>query len=700
MFFSSLAGLSFLFSPIENHAQQRIYYESRLSVVSRRYIFLTCLSSTLLLLFLTLSLPIRPQRISFLSNSGLHFELDVLRPDDFTGRLRQLKPSDDQIPPAHEPIGPGTLRDVRYMSCTRYSQEHFFRGGLSTVMLDGASRPGPAVYDPYPDYNDEVWTSSGKGMFHACEGPRGRTLNQRNHEDMVLAYPGIQRDFPVPIFGSYDAFGLDGNTCTTRFSRLSAYGYGDFGTDAAPVRWGLLQAQCPQRNLRRYTATDEHPMDHILPLRPMTAPPSGKDDGMSPHNEQRAANMKQQVRLLVMEHSLHSGGEYEVFLLTHVKDNEISLYTAEGDSNAQCLKEKFIPREFWDMTVFFSEETLKAWYPNVEEHRPSHQHLQPIQIFSALYPQFDYIWQLEMDSRLTGHFYHFLERAGSFAKKQPRKYLWERNAYFHIPGAQDTWDSFIKTTDQSMTGKPTIWGSAAPSNSWIQTPYGPTPPVARSEDDNYAWGTGEEADLITFLPFFDPTETNWFFSDVLWDFPAGTPRRASPVTMGRYSKLLLKAIHDAQTTEDVAIVSEMTAPTFALWHGLKAVHVPHPVYVDGKWASKELDRIVNKGDPERINGGSDSVWNWDHKFDHILYRMSYMFTAQAAEDLYRRWLGYEVDRNQYTDGSIHQDPQGRNWFDGGDLREDIYGPLCFPPMFLHPVKNTAVKKGPDMAVPV
>ena len=58
--------------------------------------------------------------------------------------------------------------------------------------------------------------------------------------------------------------------------------------------------------------------------------------------------------------------------------------------------------------------------------------------------------------RLIGHYYHFLERAGSFAKKQPRKYLWERNAYFHIPGAQDKWDFFIKTTDQSMTGKPTI----------------------------------------------------------------------------------------------------------------------------------------------------------------------------------------------------------------------------------------------------
>ncbi|KAL4820355.1 hypothetical protein BDW67DRAFT_172598 [Aspergillus spinulosporus] len=611
---------------------------SRFSALSRRYIIVTCLSSTLLLLCINLSLPIRPQHI--------------LRPDDFTGHLRQLKPSDDQVPPAHEPIGPGTLRDVR--------EERFYRGGISTIMPHGASRPEPAVYDPYPDYNGKEWTSSGKGTFHACEDPRGRTLNRRNYQDMVLAYPGIQKDIPIPIFGSYNALGIDGNTCTTRFSRLSAYGYGEFGTNA-----GLVSAGIPSP-----VKVDWN-----------------EDDAMSQHHEKRTAvilrawhnmmwteNMQQYVRSLVMELSLHSGGEYEVFLLTHVKDNEIPLYAADGDSNAQSLKEKFIPREFWDMTIFFSDETLMAWYPSVEEHRPSYQHLQPIQIFSALFPQYDYIWQLEMDSRLTGHFYHFLERASVFAKKQPRKYLWERNAYFHIPGAHDTWDAFIKTTDQSLTGKSTIWGPAPPpSNSWTQTPLGPTPSVPRPEDDNYTWGTDEEADLITFLPFFDPTVTNWVFSDVLWSFPAGTPRRASPVTMGRYSKLLLKAIHNAQTTEGVAIVSEVTAPTFAIWHGLKAVHVPHPVYVDGKWASKELDRIVNRGDPEIINGGSDSVWNWDHKFDHILYRMSYI---------------------------IHQDPQGRNWFDGGDLREDIYGPLCFLPMFLHPVKNTAVKKGPDMAVPV
>lgn len=52
-----------------------------------------------------------------------------------------------------------------------------------------------------------------------------------------------------------------------------------------------------------------------------------------------------------------------------------------------------------------------------------------------------------------------------------------------------------------------------------------------------------------------------------------------------------------------------------------------------------------------MNGGNDSVWNWDHRWDRILYRFSYMFSTQTAEDLYRRWMGYKVDPNQFVDGS-------------------------------------------------
>jgi hypothetical protein len=323
---------------------------------------------------------------------------------------------------------------------------------------------------------------------------------------------------------------------------------------------------------------------------------------------------------------------------------------------------------------------------------------------------FDYYWQLEMDSRFTGHVYHFLEQAVQFAKEQPRKYLWERNSYFYIPGYHGTWPQFKSMVETSMRGRDSIWGPKDLSRIFPKTSMtdiggqmnsiGPRPPTASPEDDQFEWGVGEESDLITFLPTFDPAHTRWVFTDTLQNISEEAPRQASPVAMGRISKQLAQEMHNVQSHLGIAMASEMTAPTLALWHGLKAVHIPHPIYADGKWTSKELGRIMNQGAADKINGGEDSIWNWNHRWDHILYRLSYMFSAQSAEDLYRRWMGFEIDHSQYTDGSYHQDPQGRNWFETGDLREDLYGPLCFPSMLLHPVKNPNEKKGSGMAVPV
>lgn len=253
-----------------------------------------------------------------------------------------------------------------------------------------------------------------------------------------------------------------------------------------------------------------------------------------------------------------------------------------------------------------------------------------------------------MDARFTGHSYHFLEQSVNFAKRQPRKYLWERNAYFYIPGTHGSWQDFVRTVDSSMKGRSSVWGPQGISEI---TPVGPEPAVSFPEDDNYEWGVGEEADLITFMPIFDPVDTKWVFSNNLWGVSENAPRRASPVAMGRISKSLAQQMHDVETERGIGLVSEMTAPSLALWHGLKAVHVPHPIYADGKWTAKELGRILNPGEPHKINGGSDSIWNWDHRWDHILYRLTYMFSTQTAEDLYRRWLGYPIDPNQFTDGS-------------------------------------------------
>ncbi|KAL2700893.1 hypothetical protein AAEP93_007712 [Penicillium crustosum] len=653
-----------------------------------------------------------------------HSRLPVIRPGDITASSpREVRPQDDTAPVAREPIRLGTLRDVR--------EENFYRGG--TLTLTHGDDDGPFIYDPYPDYNGDEWRKVSLGSFQACAGPRGRLLSRSSADDMVSVYPGIPDKFPPPLLGSYAATGLDAYVCTDRFSRLRTYGYdnytnypvsaskGPIQTNWNEVNWGSLQTQCLERNAGRYTEsqTQPRPIKHSLPASPISRSPTMnvrrgryKTPPPVPQHKQRSAvilrawhdmewtdNLKQSVRSLVMELSLHSGAEYEVFILCHVKDASIPINTDDTEA-MRNLKSRFVPREFQEITVLFNDKMLESWYPDVNEHSTVLQYWQPVQIFSQLFQDFDYYWQLEMDSKFTGHAYHFLEKSAEFAKRQARRYLWERNAYFYIPGTHGTWRDFTRMVGSTLKGRESVWGpKGIPPQLTPMTPVGPKPPVKSPEEDKYEWGVGEEADLITFLPMFDPTDTQWTFVSTLWGLSGDVPRRASPVAIGRVSKKLVQQMHEINQ-RGIGLASEMTAPSLALWHGLKAVHVPHPIYVDGKWSSKELGRILNPGQPEKINGGDDSAWNWNHQWDHILYRFSYMFTTQTAEDLYRRWLGYKIDPNQFADGSYHLDSQGLNWFESGDLREDLYGPLCFPSMLLHTVKNTEEKKGSGMAVPV
>ncbi|CAI7645299.1 unnamed protein product [Penicillium glandicola] len=608
---------------------------------------------------------------------------------------------------APEPDALGIAHDRR--------DKQFYLGGtltLTSIESTNASHPVPLIYDPYPAYNSREWKNKFLGKFQPCLGPRGRYLDRRSAEDMIQVYKGQQAGFPAPRFGSYEALGLDGNVCTDRYSRFGAYGYDDDGEDEVPgftrppavpwceVDWNRLQNLCLERNADRYESIDavnfsnSSPLAFNLPRAPYKSweSPVGASDvkqlqprsavlirvwnglNWQPHH-------REYLRALIMELSLHSGGEYQIYLLCHVKENEMPIFS---DINTINRLRNSIPQEFRNMALFFNDKLLEAWYPKIEEHSPQLQHHQPLQIFSQLYPHFDYYWQLEMDGRHTGHIYHFLEQAVSFARQQPRKYLWERNAYFYTPGAHGNWSQFTQMVHDSLSDKSnsTIWGPV--SGTGIR-PLGPEPPVPHPEQDNYTWGVGEEADFITFLPTFNPRNTQWTFPDKIWNFrySEDTPRRAAVITMGRYSKRLLDLIHQAQATKGLGLASEMTGASWALFHGLKAVHVPHPIYADGQWTSRELARIYNPGPAENVNGGADSIWNFDHLFDHIMYRLSYMFTTHSAEDLYRRWLGFRTAEHE----------------GGKTISEDRYGRHCFPSMFLHTIKNTAQMMGPDRAVP-
>lgn len=562
------------------------------------------------------------------------------------------------------------------------------------------------------------------------------------------------------MFGSHKAIGIDHNVCVDRYSRYGSYGLDEFGVEDVPgfqrpprifwgnVNWGSLQSMCYERNADRYDPeqADQHYSKHTLspysysPVIPPREKHPKKSSSLSYKSRSavilRASDsMKwtpshaQYLRSLIMELSLHSGSEYQVFFMIDVHDQSIDL---KNDQEAiQMLKQKLVPAEFRNMTVLFSERLLEDWYPKVDEHRAIYQHLQATQVFSLMYPEFAYYWQLEFDNRVIAHAYHFFEQAIDFAKQQPRKYLWERNAYFYTPGAHGDWSDFSTMVAQLMRGKPSVWGPV--ENTGI-APAGPVPPVSRAENDHFEWGVGEEADLITFLPIFNPQKTSWTFPWMLWNLDTNIPRRTSVITQWRISRRLLGEMHNAQL-DGQAFASEMSAPSWALLHGFKAVHVPHPIYVDGKWTPAEMSRIFNRGPPENMNGESNSIWNWNHRFDYLWYRISYMFTTQTAEDLFRRWLGLEPDPSLHLSGErvslltsfleftdhIFFKPEyrpGRYWDEGGSLvclsryeqsspknclltrpqNETAHGRMCLPFMLLHTVKNTELEKTAGLPV--
>ncbi|KAJ6002312.1 hypothetical protein N7522_007539 [Penicillium canescens] len=684
--------------------------------------FWPCIVVSCLLIFLYFRLPPPHKDILApldLSPLPLPEEFNVLHPGEFTDPTTypdiHIVSSPTDSP--DEPEGEGTLNDL--------PQPRFYQGGILTLTTQNGSTEysKPAIYDPYPAYNTPRWRKTWAGRFEACRGPRGRDLDRGCSEDMMSVYRGKQKGFPASTFGSHKALSLDQDVCVDRYARFGPYGIDENNDVDIPgfprpnrvlwtnVNWGYLQSQCYERNAERYRPDrpDQHYRQHILSLYPpilgehMSIPSKPADLSYKTRSAVvlRASETMRwtpshfhYLRSLIMELSLHTGSEYQVFFMIDVHDESIDL---ENDEEAvRGLKQRVVPSEFRNMTVLFSEHLLEQWYPKMGEHRAIYQHLQAMQVFARMYPEFDYYWQFEFDNRVIGHTYHFLEQAIEFARKQPRKYLWERNAYFYTPGAHGTWEDFSNMVANSMTGKHSVWGPV--KHEGIK-PAGPKPlPGSHPENDNFKWGVGEEADLITFLPIFDPRNTSWTFPNMTWNVSDNIPRRTSVITQWRMSKRLLMEMHNAQRRRGEAFASEMSAPSWALLHGFKAVHVPHPIYVDGQWSPGEMARIFNRGSPENINGGSDSIWNWDHRFDYLWYRISYMFATQAAEDLFRRWMGFQPDPRLYLDGIRPEYRPGRFWDDGGSLDEATNGRLCFPFMLLHNVKNTEPEKTLNLPV--
>lgn len=425
------------------------------------------------------------------------------------------------------------------------------------------------------------------------------------------------------------------------------------------------------------------------------------------------------LRAMISELSLGSGGEYDVHLLVQVKYEAKHPIWADAHTYQEHLRES-VPEEFQGIATLWSETQMLMLYQGIYDTYargptlPAHGSYRGLQMamqhFAYKHPEYDFFWHWEIDIRYTGHYYNLFSQIDSWTKAQPRKGLWERSSRFYVPSVHGSWEDFkqmvrfqtemgtespnnmwsglngAKTAaDRPKADKP-IWGPERPHDEgdWFETDDDPMP-LTTYDRDKYTWGVGEEADLITFNPLFDPDGTTWFLANDITGYNASEglpPRRAAIVTSSRMSKRLLTTMHRETAFKKHHAFSEMWAPTAALHHGYKAVYVPHPMYVDREWPTEYLASVMNAGRNGASGGARTSVFG---EREHNLLGMTWYYNAGFAPNLWKRWLGLKVNNEGGEEFEMTVDEgrkgKGVNEMRGGE------GRMCLPPMLIHPVKN-------------
>jgi hypothetical protein len=494
----------------------------------------------------------------------------------------------------------------------------------------------------------------------------------------------------------------------TAADRYGPYGWGDDTPAYAKTRvdwrstnWAALQNQCLERNAHRFqNATPIHPERRF---RMRTA----DEEVRMPVVEPQAADHVPRtaivfrawegydytledlvnLRASTAETSLRFGGEYTVFLLVDVKDKDRAIFSSE-ENYARAVRE-LVPPEFRSMAVLFDESLLQSWYPAIKSHEAAYQIMQPLQLFGHFYPEFDHFWQLELDLRFTGHAGRYLAAMSNFAREQPRKQAVERSTWFYMPEFHHGYSDLSAAVNASLQGKGGLgWGMR------IQDfePIGPRPPVDDPVDDNFEWGVGEEADFIAVVPCSNIEYLrDWYWRHWRQGFKAGqkTPGWMCQPAMGRASRTLLGAVHHAQATQGLALHSEATLSSFALWHGLKLVSPPHPMYQDPQWPADKLNALFNGPgavESHRKPGMAgmahgDAIYK-ESSYNYITESGSLWWSTPFPDRIYDAWL---------SRGAKSEPPYV--------LWESPDGSVYAPNMMVHPVKtNRNFPEGPAVVV--
>ncbi|KAI1082830.1 hypothetical protein F5B20DRAFT_530564 [Whalleya microplaca] len=595
----------------------------------------------------------------------------------------------------------------------------------------------------------------------------------------IRYYEGRPNGFPEAVLGSYELLGLPEDICFERYGRYAPYGFGysvrsgGLGTgelgekegfestwetvpqvDWRSMNWGDIQRRCYQANAARYKTLppkqpsphgffiDENPSASVHTRDTSDDSLSTKEKNAAPVSDEKAAEKTlprtavvircwdeylwreedvMNLRSLISELALASGGRYDVHLLVQVKNDAVNPIWADSDTYHRHIQDT-IPEEFRSLVTFWTETQMLALYqgifdlfargPNLPVHGVYRGLQMAMQYFAYQHPEYEYYWQWEMDIRYIGHYYDLFTKVENWAKKQPRKGLWERNARFYLPSVHGTWEDFkqmarvqseIGSTGadnvwdgvpgsnkhpQPNRGDRPVWGPERPSDEkdWFEPDKDPMPETTYDKD-KYVWGVGEEADYITFNPMFDPEGTTWGLADDITGYNTTEPnrkppRRAQIITASRMSRRLLMTMHRETAFMKHHAFPEMWPGTVALQHGYKGVFIPHPLYVDREWPTAVFAHTLNNGKNGATGGSRTSVFG---QREHNLLGLTWFYNSGFAPNLYRRWLGLKVNNDGGEEFELTMD-ESKNATSVSEMRGGE-GRMCLPPMLLHPVKD-------------
>jgi hypothetical protein len=517
-------------------------------------------------------------------------------------------------------------------------------------------------YSPYKHHD----------VIQQCFLDQARTLQVPK----VHAYQGIPQYHPNPLHGSYQALSLRDDICFDSHGRFGAYGLETYEeeerisrkprnttrtiqVDWSTVNWGAAQAACHKANRHRFSEAS-----HV----------AAKGATASQTISRSAIVLRtwigydytplviKNLRALLSEVALGSGGEYDVHLLVHVKDNSMRFW--ESSELYHQIRNQSVPAEFRNLVTLWSERHMEMVYPGPflnntinrsgrsihGVYRSSHM---PLQYFAATNPQYEHFWNWEMDIRYTGHYYEFFDRVARWANAQPTRGIWERNAKYYLEKLHGNWLQFTETTREE--NPQSVWGPVPFPGSRTLDPHGSVWTATNTSHQ-------QDADLITLSPLFDPNNSRWYFADDITgydlDLPS-PPRRVAIIAASRLSRRLLHVMHEETFQHKRSMWTEMWAPSIALHYGLKAVYAPHPVYYDRKWPVATAGKIFNAGIYGSSGGNASSVFG---AFEHNHLGSTWYHNARFAGQLWNSWLGVK-------DAQSNADR------------------MCLRSMLLHPIKH-------------